>query len=100
MAFEGAALMAFTFLPAGDEYLWSFLWIMVPLHVSYLVSMSVVSPDAVWYLTFSISWLIFVVIVYIIVSFLQWKRYKKKIPEPRSELILEGLTTLNQAKGV
>ncbi|CAN6867886.1 unnamed protein product [Brassica oleracea] len=100
MAFEGAGLMAFTFLPAGEEYVWSFLWIMVPLHVSYLVSMSVISPDTMWYLSFSIGWVIFVVIVYMIMLLLRWKRSKKKIPEPRSELILEGLTTLNQAKGV
>ncbi|KAF8101647.1 hypothetical protein N665_0202s0010 [Sinapis alba] len=89
MAFEGAGLIAFTFLPAGEEYVWSFLWIMVPLHVSYLVSMSVISPDTIWYLPFSIGWVIIVVIVYMIVFFLRWKRSKKKIHEPRSELILE-----------
>lgn len=92
--------MAFTFLPAGEEYMWYFLWIMVPLHVSYLVSVSVISPDTIWYLPFSIGWVIFVIIVYMIVCFLRWKWSKKKIPEPRSELVLTGLTTLNQAKEV
>ncbi|RID45552.1 hypothetical protein BRARA_I02276 [Brassica rapa] len=85
---------------AGEEYMWYFLWIMVPLHVSYLVSVSVISPDTIWYLPFSIGWVIFVIIVYMIVCFLRWKWSKKKIPEPRSELVLAGLTTLNQAKEV
>jgi hypothetical protein len=33
------------------------------------------------------------------VFFLRWKRSKKKVPGTSSELILEGLTTLDLAKG-
>ncbi|ESQ38246.1 hypothetical protein EUTSA_v10029378mg [Eutrema salsugineum] len=83
MAFEGEVLMAFSFLPAGEEYVWSFLWIMVSLHISYLVSMSIISPDTVLYLPS------------VLVGGLR-SRYLNQ----ESDLILEGLTTLNQAKGV
>ncbi|XP_010433716.1 PREDICTED: ankyrin repeat-containing protein At2g01680-like isoform X1 [Camelina sativa] len=102
MAFEGAFLMVFYFLPAGEEYIWAFIWIMVPLHVSYLVSMAVISPDKMWYLPISVGWVMIVVVVNMVVYFLRWKlSSKKEKPELiRSELILEGLTTLDQAKGV
>lgn len=99
-AFEGAILLAFSMLPAGRDYLWPFLWITVFLHVSYLVSMSVISPDTIWYLWINASSSILIVLSYIMFYFLRWKWSKKKIPEHRSELILEGLTTLDQAKGV
>ncbi|EOA22013.1 hypothetical protein CARUB_v10002536mg [Capsella rubella] len=100
MAFEGAFFMVFCFLPAGEEYIWAFIWIMVPLHVSYLVSMAVISPDKMWYLPISVGWVMIVVVVNMVVFFLRWKLSKKKETELRSELILEGLTTLDQAKGV
>ncbi|XP_010433724.1 PREDICTED: serine/threonine-protein phosphatase 6 regulatory ankyrin repeat subunit B-like isoform X2 [Camelina sativa] len=87
---------------AGEEYIWAFIWIMVPLHVSYLVSMAVISPDKMWYLPISVGWVMIVVVVNMVVYFLRWKlSSKKEKPELiRSELILEGLTTLDQAKGV
>lgn len=99
-AFEGAILLAFSMLPAGNDYLWPFLWIAMFLHVSYLVSMSVISPDTIWHLSINGGSSIMIVFFYIMYFFLRWKQSKKKIPEHRSELILEGLTTLDQAKGV
>lgn len=78
MAFEGAFIMVFCFLPAGEEYIWAFIWIMVPLHVSYLVSMSVISPDKMWYLPISVGWVIKVVVVNMVVFFLRWKLFTKK----------------------
>ncbi|KAL1190846.1 Ankyrin repeat-containing protein BDA1 [Cardamine amara subsp. amara] len=100
MAFEGAIILAFCMLPAGNDYLWPFLWITMLLHVSYLVSVSVISPDTIWYLSLNAGSSIVIVLFYMMLFFLRWKWSKKKIPEHRSELILEGLTTLDQAKGV
>ncbi|CAB81173.1 putative ankyrin-repeat-containing protein [Arabidopsis thaliana] len=99
MAFVGAIFMAFCLLPAGEGYVWWFLWIAVPLYVSYLVSMSVISPDTVWYVSTNAGSVIIVVFAYMVVFFLRWKRSKKKVPGTSSELILEGLTTLDLAKG-
>ncbi|AEE82921.1 Ankyrin repeat family protein [Arabidopsis thaliana] len=84
---------------AGEGYVWWFLWIAVPLYVSYLVSMSVISPDTVWYVSTNAGSVIIVVFAYMVVFFLRWKRSKKKVPGTSSELILEGLTTLDLAKG-
>uniref|UniRef100_A0A1J3HWU4 Ankyrin repeat-containing protein n=1 Tax=Noccaea caerulescens TaxID=107243 RepID=A0A1J3HWU4_NOCCA len=100
MAFIGAIFMAFCLLPAGEGYVWWFLWIAVPLYVSYLVSMSVISTDTVWFFSINAGSVIIVVLVYMVVFFLRWKRSKKKIPGTSSELILEGFTTLDIAKGV
>ncbi|CAH2070958.1 unnamed protein product [Thlaspi arvense] len=100
MAFVGAIFMAFCLLPAGEGYVWSFLWIAVPLYVSYLVSMSVISPDTVWYFSISSGSVLIVVATYMVVFFLRWKRSKKKIPGTSSEMILEGFITLDLAKGV
>ncbi|XP_023636524.1 ankyrin repeat-containing protein BDA1 isoform X2 [Capsella rubella] len=84
---------------AGEGYVWWFLWIAVPLYVSYLVSMSVISPDTMWYFSVSVGSVIIVVFAYMVVFFLRWKWSKKKVPGTKSELILEGLTTLDLAKG-
>ncbi|VVB08735.1 unnamed protein product [Arabis nemorensis] len=100
MAFVGAIFTTFCLLPAGEGYLWGFLWISVPLYVSYLVSMSVISPDTTWYFSISAGWVIIMAIVYMVVFFRRWKRSKKKVPGTSSELILEGLTTLDLAKGM
>ncbi|XP_023637375.1 ankyrin repeat-containing protein BDA1 isoform X2 [Capsella rubella] len=97
---EGSSNTSNKSVVAGEEYIWAFIWIMVPLHVSYLVSMAVISPDKMWYLPISVGWVMIVVVVNMVVFFLRWKLSKKKETELRSELILEGLTTLDQAKGV
>ncbi|KAG2311134.1 hypothetical protein Bca52824_022691 [Brassica carinata] len=100
MAFVGAVFMAFCLLPAGEGYVWWFMWIAVPLYVSYLVSMSVISPDTLWYFSTSAVSVLIIIAVYMVVFFLRWRRSKKKMPGTTSELILEGLTTLDLAKGV
>uniref|UniRef100_M4F2I4 Uncharacterized protein n=1 Tax=Brassica campestris TaxID=3711 RepID=M4F2I4_BRACM len=99
MAFVGADFMAFCLLPAGEVYVW-FMWIAVPLYVSYLVSMSVISPDTVWSFSTSAVSVLIIIAVYMVVYFVRWRRSKKKIPGTTSDLILEGLTTLDLAKGV
>ncbi|CAN6860217.1 unnamed protein product [Brassica oleracea] len=100
MAFVGAVFMAFCLLPAGEGYVWWFMWIAVPLYVSYLVSMSVISPDTVWYFSTSAVSVLIIIVVYMVVYLVRWRRSKKNIPGTTSELILEGLTTFDLAKGV
>lgn len=50
--------------------------------------------------TVGIVWVMIVVVVNMVVIFLRWKLSTKKIPKFSRELIFEGLTTLDQAKGV
>ncbi|XP_010538856.1 PREDICTED: ankyrin repeat-containing protein NPR4-like [Tarenaya hassleriana] len=101
MAFWTALVLTFNLLPVGGEYTLSFFAISVPLFVSYAISIAVISNDSVLYLVRTLSMCLLGVPATLIHFFLKWKWSKlKKMPGPRSELIVEGFTTMGLARGV
>lgn len=100
-SFWTAMFTTFLVLPVGKDYVQLFFSMAVPLYFSYAVSMSIVSPGSIGYLLSASLAFVIYILGYYMMFFLQWKQsILKKIPEPRSELILEGLTTLNLARGM
>lgn len=95
MAFWLSLTLTLVLLPLGREYIWYYILISLPLFCSYGISMflNAVASEIVIPLLLIIA-VIFGIPCYILFVFFKWKRsIQLKSPKPKSQMILEALTT-------
>lgn len=96
IAFCLAIALTFILLPVGRAYNWWYIFISVPLICSYALSMFLKYMNPLFFMPlYLMTAFILGFLIYVFILYVRWKRaMQKKVPEPKSELILEGFTTM------
>ncbi|KAF8118022.1 hypothetical protein N665_0006s0026 [Sinapis alba] len=96
-----ATTLTLRLLSSGQESMFWYYPLLIPLVVAYMVAGEVITPNEIAIIVGDLAW-IFILIIWALVVWL-WEMVQSKrakVRGPKSGLVWEGFTTLDQARGV